>query len=40
MGDVAYYVAQSWDVLWALYADIVRRRILDRAVEKFSRRAE
>lgn len=39
LGDVGYYVAQSWGALWLLYAALTPRRILDRAVEKFTRRA-
>ncbi len=39
LGDVGYYVAQSFDWAWAIYTALVPKSIIERAVEKFERRA-
>ena len=39
LGDVGYYVAQTWPVLWWLYAAITPAAIIQRAVVKFQGRA-
>jgi len=39
-GDVGYYVAQSWDWLWWLYAAVTPAGIINAACRKFERRAE
>ena len=38
-GDLAYYIAQSYDWAWRLYANITPRKIVASAVAKFERRA-
>jgi len=39
MGDVGYYVAQTWDWLWWLYTAVVPRYWICLACSKFDRRA-
>jgi hypothetical protein len=39
LGDVGYYVAQTWGWLWALYALVTPADIIEGAVAKFERRA-
>lgn len=38
-GDVGYYIAQTWAWLWWLYEAITPEEIIERACEKFERRA-
>ncbi|MBD3260112.1 MAG: hypothetical protein GF334_00245 [Candidatus Altiarchaeales archaeon] len=38
-GDMAYYLAQSYDWLWWLYNLVTPQRIIDESVEKFEKRA-
>lgn len=39
IGDCGYYLAQSFSVLWRIYALIVPTAVIAAAVEKFERRA-
>lgn len=39
-GDVGYYVAQTWRILWYLYVSVTPRDILERACGKMERRAK
>jgi NTP pyrophosphatase (non-canonical NTP hydrolase) len=39
LGDVGYYVAQTWDWAWRLYACLVPQEIINGAVAKFEDRA-
>jgi NTP pyrophosphatase (non-canonical NTP hydrolase) len=39
LGDVGYYVAQTWGWLWALYVLVTPADIISSAVVKFERRA-
>ena len=38
-GDVGYYIAQTWRILWQLYVIITPDEIIVRACEKMERRA-
>ncbi len=38
-GDVGYYVAQTWEPLWLLYAAVTPKTIIIDAAAKFTRRA-
>lgn len=38
-GDVGYYAAQSWRVVWWMYRAVTPRSIIDSACAKFERRA-
>lgn len=38
-GDVGYYVAQSFNVLWNIYEAITPKRIIEHAIEKFNKRS-
>jgi hypothetical protein len=39
LGDIGYYLANSYDILWNIYRKNVSNRILEKAVQKFVRRA-
>lgn len=39
-GDVGYYIAQTWNVLWLLYVIVTPQNIIVRAAEKMERRAQ
>jgi hypothetical protein len=39
IGDVGYYIAQTWDWLWWLYETIMPDHTIQSAVEKFEQRA-
>ncbi len=38
-GDLGYYIAQSFTLVWTVYALVTPSRVLDAAVRKFERRA-
>jgi NTP pyrophosphatase (non-canonical NTP hydrolase) len=38
-GDCGYYIAQSFDWLWSLYAAITPESVIQSTAEKFDRRA-
>lgn len=40
VGDCGYYLAQSFEVLWRIYALFVSDAVIIAAVEKFERRAK
>ena len=39
LGDIGYYLANSYDILWDIYRKNVSDRILEKAVRKFAKRA-
>lgn len=40
LGDVGYYLAQSFDWLWSLYESLVDEEVIKSAVTKFEKRAK
>jgi hypothetical protein len=39
LGDIGYYIAQTWDWLWWVYETVTPDHVIEAAVQKFERRA-